>query len=135
MTIRAPRTPMGRRFHGDQARRSPSKNEIFSTRSSSVSASSGGWMEVCCAIKSLWLRVTNARVDVGVREVDDQRDDHQGQRAVDRDDHHHRVVLELNRVERPGAQARKAHEDRKSTRLNSSHGYISYAVFCLKKKN
>src|SRR2546422_8369929 len=28
---------------------------------------------------------------------------------------------------RPGA-------DRKSTRLNSSHGYISYAVFCLKKK-
>src|SRR5712675_3154124 len=29
----------------------------------------------------------------------------------------------------PGTQT-----DRKSTRLNSSHGYISYAVFCLKKK-
>src|SRR2546422_10908453 len=28
----------------------------------------------------------------------------------------------------------KADPDRKSTRLNSSHGYISYAVFCLKKK-
>src|SRR2546422_4135641 len=28
-----------------------------------------------------------------------------------------------------------ARQDRKSTRLNSSHGYISYAVFCLKKKN
>src|SRR2546422_6493398 len=28
-----------------------------------------------------------------------------------------------------------ANLDRKSTRLNSSHGYISYAVFCLKKKN
>src|SRR5688500_19462758 len=27
------------------------------------------------------------------------------------------------------------HEDRKSTRLNSSHLVISYAVFCLKKKN
>src|SRR2546422_5804727 len=27
-----------------------------------------------------------------------------------------------------------ARTDRKSTRLNSSHGYISYAVFCLKKK-
>src|SRR2546422_4469733 len=27
-----------------------------------------------------------------------------------------------------------ATSDRKSTRLNSSHGYISYAVFCLKKK-
>src|SRR5687768_18176682 len=40
------------------------------------------------------------------------------------------------------ARARGAHaggpllrsQDRKSTRLNSSHGYISYAVFCLKKK-
>src|SRR2546422_1234892 len=30
--------------------------------------------------------------------------------------------------------ARTADIDRKSTRLNSSHGYISYAVFCLKKK-
>ena len=28
----------------------------------------------------------------------------------------------------------KTSKDRKSTRLNSSHGYISYAVFCLKKK-
>src|SRR2546422_6202058 len=31
--------------------------------------------------------------------------------------------------------AHPGHLDRKSTRLNSSHGYISYAVFCLKKKN
>src|SRR2546422_5183114 len=30
--------------------------------------------------------------------------------------------------------AAKPKKDRKSTRLNSSHGYISYAVFCLKKK-
>src|SRR2546429_6372955 len=29
----------------------------------------------------------------------------------------------------------RGRRDRKSTRLNSSHGYISYAVFCLKKKN
>src|SRR2546422_6172941 len=29
---------------------------------------------------------------------------------------------------------RSERADRKSTRLNSSHGYISYAVFCLKKK-
>src|SRR5205809_5225033 len=34
------------------------------------------------------------------------------------------------RFTRPGG----LDEDRKSTRLNSSHGYISYAVFCLKKK-
>src|SRR5687768_18062093 len=32
------------------------------------------------------------------------------------------------------APARSVRQDRKSTRLNSSHGYISYAVFCLKKK-
>src|SRR3712207_8410881 len=33
------------------------------------------------------------------------------------------------------AQARQRGEDRKSTRLNSSHANISYAVFCLKKKS
>src|SRR2546429_599352 len=34
------------------------------------------------------------------------------------------------------ARAVRPHDgDRKSTRLNSSHGYISYAVFCLKKQN
>src|SRR3989449_5153700 len=32
------------------------------------------------------------------------------------------------------SSAESARPDRKSTRLNSSHGYISYAVFCLKKK-
>src|SRR5687768_18260766 len=32
------------------------------------------------------------------------------------------------------AGRRRLDGDRKSTRLNSSHGYISYAVFCLKKK-
>src|SRR5207245_11548482 len=31
--------------------------------------------------------------------------------------------------------ALRRYQDRKSTRLNSSHGSISYAVFCLKKKN
>src|SRR3712207_7615322 len=34
-----------------------------------------------------------------------------------------------------GLQPGQAGEDRKSTRLNSSHANISYAVFCLKKKN
>src|SRR2546422_3358293 len=38
-------------------------------------------------------------------------------------------------LERVGApELRRMKRDRKSTRLNSSHGYISYAVFCLKKK-
>src|SRR2546429_8686975 len=34
----------------------------------------------------------------------------------------------------PRSPPRYGIPDRKSTRLNSSHGYISYAVFCLKKK-
>src|SRR2546422_1232999 len=41
-------------------------------------------------------------------------------------DHRSRVVHRLEQHD--------AEPDRKSTRLNSSHGYISYAVFCLKKK-
>src|SRR2546422_1938685 len=36
-----------------------------------------------------------------------------------------------NAMARPAGRGGR---DRKSTRLNSSHGYISYAVFCLKKK-
>src|SRR2546430_7709294 len=35
----------------------------------------------------------------------------------------------------PGPQPPQLSLDRKSTRLNSSHSQISYAVFCLKKKN
>src|SRR5436309_4439086 len=38
------------------------------------------------------------------------------------------------RVARGARRQRKGKEDRKSTRLNSSHVKISYAVFCLKKK-
>src|SRR3989449_7175698 len=46
--------------------------------------------------------------------------------------HQPAVVLEGQRdLRHPGGGPRL---DRKSTRLNSSHGYISYAVFCLKKK-
>src|SRR3989449_7862169 len=50
--------------------------------------------------------------------------------------HHRDDQLEtiLMRVLRGSAPAGLAAIDRKSTRLNSSHGYISYAVFCLKKK-
>src|SRR5688572_32764651 len=46
--------------------------------------------------------------------------------------HQHLVLCRpARRVSRPRAPA---HADRKSTRLNSSHSQISYAVFCLKKK-
>src|SRR5438132_9835148 len=47
---------------------------------------------------------------------------------IDVDDRH--VGLEL-----PNACQSLGRRDRKSTRLNSSHTVISYAVFCLKKKN
>src|SRR2546422_1893433 len=39
------------------------------------------------------------------------------------------------RDRKAGLDVSRRQQDRKSTRLNSSHGYISYAVFCLKKKN
>src|SRR2546422_7718022 len=48
-----------------------------------------------------------------------------------------RMVRESLAQHRDGPFSRArgvSEEDRKSTRLNSSHGYISYAVFCLKKK-
>src|SRR3712207_8308168 len=38
-------------------------------------------------------------------------------------------------MENPPARVPRPEQDRKSTRLNSSHANISYAVFCLKKKN
>src|SRR5687768_18360988 len=51
------------------------------------------------------------------------------------------VILGMLMAATPLAVVEPAHAafpgengDRKSTRLNSSHGYISYAVFCLKKK-
>src|SRR2546422_7292009 len=51
-----------------------------------------------------------------------------------------RVVGELDDLHQLAVRVQPGHpqpvlRDRKSTRLNSSHGYISYAVFCLKKKN
>src|SRR2546422_7093693 len=64
-----------------------------------------------------------AAVDRGRRRVFENRD--------------RRDVRRVEQVERVAGERRRPTEpprDRKSTRLNSSHGYISYAVFCLKKK-
>src|SRR2546422_8475433 len=47
-------------------------------------------------------------------------------KRVRKDGQHRRLIEQVQDV---GFET-----DRKSTRLNSSHGYISYAVFCLKKK-
>src|SRR2546430_8662728 len=54
-----------------------------------------------------------------------------------RDGGAHRPVPELLRpgghLDRGPGEGARCHLDRKSTRLNSSHSQISYAVFCLKK--
>src|SRR3712207_8049380 len=63
---------------------------------------------------------------------------HQGQ--LGRAHQHLPLADGVGRLRRPGAVGRDAalehvdRQDRKSTRLNSSHANISYAVFCLKKK-
>src|SRR5438445_10155467 len=52
--------------------------------------------------------------------------------------HRHVAALRSRRRRRPAAARGRGVarcQDRKSTRLNSSHANISYAVFCLKKKN
>src|SRR3712207_7016494 len=52
------------------------------------------------------------------------------------DAHQRRGVEPVRHGPQRQARARPQHDvDRKSTRLNSSHANISYAVFCLKKKN
>src|SRR2546429_4409057 len=64
----------------------------------------------------------------------------QGYQAAFADEHHCLAADRLDSrwrcrmVIAPGVGMMDPAIDRKSTRLNSSHGYISYAVFCLKKK-
>src|SRR2546429_2396854 len=48
--------------------------------------------------------------------------------------HRDRLGGERHPVHPDRVRQEPGRQDRKSTRLNSSHGYISYAVFCLKKK-
>src|SRR5258708_17959752 len=49
--------------------------------------------------------------------------------------HRYEQLSHLSDVELAARNMRRQDLDRKSTRLNSSHQIISYAVFCLKKKN
>src|SRR2546430_6133641 len=66
--------------------------------------------------------------DGGVRRARDDARDLPGDRR------HAAPAAGARRAARQGADLHGA-TDRKSTRLNSSHSQISYAVFCLKKKN
>src|SRR3712207_7933685 len=66
------------------------------------------------------------------RSVDRRRD---VDRLLDVDPARARHEGPQRRVGRAARQQRQPREDRKSTRLNSSHANTSYAVFCLKKNN
>src|SRR5690606_40850853 len=57
-----------------------------------------------------------------------------GSRLVLRVERVHELVTRAGQLERKRRERRGDRPDRKSTRLNSSHVKISYAVFCLKKK-
>src|SRR5258707_4840741 len=68
------------------------------------------------------------------------------QRSLTRADHPQRVAQQPDQLDRalqppaqveetPAVAARHTLQDRKSTRLNSSHANISYAVFCVKENN
>src|SRR5687768_17861159 len=74
-------------------------------------------------------RVRDDRPVLAARDDRAPRPVGRGRRALR--DHAPRAVPHAQPVPR---RAGGAVGDRKSTRLNSSHGYISYAVFCLKKK-
>src|SRR2546422_7087626 len=81
----------------------------------------GRWRERC-----LWV----GRNERGKTERDGVRlSSRDGDPRIQRE---HRACC--NRAERRISAGGTVGRDRKSTRLNSSHGYISYAVFCLKKK-
>src|SRR3712207_7423342 len=66
---------------------------------------------------------------VGYGDDGDEGCGHRGRGAADRACHHPGV-----REDREPRRRVEEEQDRKSTRLNSSHANISYAVFCLKKK-
>src|SRR5690349_23802221 len=91
--------------------RRPPKSTLFPTRRSSDLIDLVGDLD-------------HLRAQVALAEVGD------AQREID--GRHFEVSTDLRR-HREGFAAFR--EDRKSTRLNSSHVEISYAVFCLKKKN
>src|SRR3712207_8124051 len=79
--------------------------------------------------RSVSVRADDPAADGGVDRLARVLDDVQAVPGGDRRDRFDlaRVAVDVNRQD--GARA-----DRKSTRLNSSHANISYAVFCLKKK-
>src|SRR5205085_7430518 len=71
--------------------------------------------------------------DEGGDEVDDKHR-HKHRRGETNQHAHRNLEYRQQHVEQAVIQRDSHQRDRKSTRLNSSHSQISYAVFCLKKK-
>src|SRR2546426_9177565 len=87
---------------------------------------------------TLFPYTTLFRSEAGRRQQEEQQDEDEWETAAER---RHRRVLRRGgctaraiTIEKCGRDSTRR-GDRKSTRLNSSHLVISYAVFCLKKKN
>src|SRR2546427_4871135 len=77
--------------------------------------------------------------DLGIRRIRYRRFQHaddsgRARAEPDRFAENGRIAVEPGLPETVGQHGRAGGLDRKSTRLNSSHSQISYAVFCLKKK-
>src|SRR3712207_7117799 len=91
---------------------------------------------------TLFPYTTLFRSRLGADSGEELRDERRGGVRVARVDLSH-LVAEIGEessgvLDRPDVERVRPHaarQDRKSTRLNSSHANISYAVFCLKKKN
>src|SRR5258708_17724149 len=81
-------------------------------------------IQFCCSKKFLGPSVTLARLPLGTAKVRPKLKLHSSPASP--------RTSPLNQALRSGSG--RGSEDRKSTRLNSSHQIISYAVFCLKKK-
>src|SRR5688572_31407203 len=70
--------------------------------------------------------------EAGIEERGDKRSDENGGA---KEQGENAKVVQIDSRANPASDAERAEEDRKSTRLNSSHSQISYAVFCLKNKD
>src|SRR6266571_6113740 len=108
-----------------------SKSSTLKTPGSQTGSGGSGYSSRRTAPVMAWTRTTG-----GCRATEHLRSDlanrgHEGQQVVEVVPEH---VLDHPEVDVLVAVDDHVPEDRKSTRLNSSHMSISYAVFCLKKK-
>src|SRR3989449_6757846 len=87
-------------------------------------------------VEELAERLPQARLVKAAPRVAERQDEHVQEDRLGPEVDPGLAPVDLALLPRRGLKAyRRPLRDRKSTRLNSSHGYISYAVFCLKKKN